>query len=89
MAINVYDKLISYFWMRHFSINTIAAIVADLCREVDSVASEYRYGIKHQIAVAADYCELQFGTEATVEALTEAGADPEVILEAQAMKAKA
>lgn len=41
-----------------------------------------------QIAAIVDYLERSYGEESTVDYMTEAGADPEVIAEAQAMKAK-
>lgn len=42
-----------------------------------------------QIAAIVGYCERSYGEEATVEALADAGANPDIIAEAQAMKAKA
>jgi len=43
-----------------------------------------------QIAAIVDYCERSYSEESTIEYLAEAGADPEVIAEAQSMmKAKA
>jgi hypothetical protein len=79
----VYFQLIGHYWFRHFSINTIAAIVADLCREVDSVPAEYQYAVNMQIASAVDFMEKTFGVEATRAALWLARADHQTIVAAR------
>jgi hypothetical protein len=60
---------------RNLSLPTIAAIVADLCSELAAGRINRIAGIAN-VADAASYCELRFGTEATVEAFAAANVDP-------------